>query len=102
MPNFTAPIGHEELPPGHSVSLSVPRIAILIPCFNEELTIGGVIDQFRKELPQADVYVFDNNSTDQTVTRAREKGRSLGCIPASCLFAGSARMIRLRACSSQK
>lgn len=77
MPNFTGLMGHEELSPGHSIPLPVPKIAILIPCFNEELTIGDVIDQFRMELPQAMVYVFDNNSTDQTVARAREKGAHL-------------------------
>ena len=38
--------------------------AVLIPCFNEELTIGKVIDDFRRELPEADIYVFNNNSTD--------------------------------------
>ena len=43
------------------------KIAILIPCFNEELTIGKVIDDFRGALPKADIYVFDNNSTDDTV-----------------------------------
>lgn len=43
------------------------KIAILIPCFNEELTIGKVIDDFREMLPKADIYVFDNNSTDDTV-----------------------------------
>jgi hypothetical protein len=50
------------------------EIAILIPCYNEELTIGAVIDQFRDELPHARIYVFDNNSTDGTAERAREKG----------------------------
>ncbi|HIF35521.1 MAG TPA: glycosyltransferase [Candidatus Thioglobus sp.] len=43
------------------------KIAILIPCYNEELTIGKVIDDFRGVLPKADIYVFDNNSTDDTV-----------------------------------
>jgi glycosyltransferase involved in cell wall biosynthesis len=51
-----------------------PGIAILIPCFNEELTIAHVIDGFRTELPDARIYVFDNNSTDHTVERARENG----------------------------
>jgi glycosyltransferase involved in cell wall biosynthesis len=50
------------------------EVAILIPCFNEELTIGNVIEQFQRELPQAMIFVFDNNSTDRTVERAREKG----------------------------
>src|SRR5690348_11496414 len=51
-----------------------PRIAILIPCYNEELTIGKVVRDFRAEMPEADIYVFDNNSTDRTVEEARESG----------------------------
>jgi glycosyltransferase involved in cell wall biosynthesis len=50
------------------------RVAILIPCFNEELTIAGVVEHFRKELPDARICVFDNNSTDATVVRARAAG----------------------------
>lgn len=42
------------------------KIAILIPCYNEELTIEKVIKDFRKELPDADIYVYDNNSKDKT------------------------------------
>ena len=51
-----------------------PRIAILIPCYNEELTIARVVRDFRAELPEADIYVFDNNSTDRTVEEARDAG----------------------------
>jgi glycosyltransferase involved in cell wall biosynthesis len=51
-----------------------PRIAILIPCYNEEPTIGQVVREFRAEIPAADIYVFDNNSTDRTVEQAREAG----------------------------
>ena len=51
-----------------------PKIAILIPCYNEELTVGQVVRDFRTELPSAAIYVFDNNSTDRTVERAREAG----------------------------
>ena len=51
-----------------------PRIAILIPCYNEELTIARVVRDFRAELPEAEIYVFDNNSTDRTVEEAREAG----------------------------
>jgi glycosyltransferase involved in cell wall biosynthesis len=51
-----------------------PRIAILIPCYNEELTVRKVVDDFRAELPDADIYVFDNNSSDRTVEIAREAG----------------------------
>ena len=49
------------------------NIAVLIPCFNEEITIGKVIDDFRKELPEATIYVFDNNSADDTAKIAIEK-----------------------------
>ncbi len=51
-----------------------PRIAVLIPCYNEELTIAEVISQFRAQLPGADIYVFDNNSTDRTVAEATAAG----------------------------
>jgi glycosyltransferase involved in cell wall biosynthesis len=51
-----------------------PRIAILIPCYNEELTIGQVVRDFRAEVPEAEIYVFDNNSTDRTVEYGREAG----------------------------
>jgi glycosyltransferase involved in cell wall biosynthesis len=51
-----------------------PRIAVLIPCYNEELTIADVVSQFRAELPDAEIYVFDNNSTDRTVAEAAAAG----------------------------
>ncbi|WP_420705990.1 glycosyltransferase family 2 protein [Enterococcus sp. CWB-B31] len=50
------------------------KVAVLIPCYNEELTIKKVIEDFRKELPDADIYVYDNNSTDNTNQIAREAG----------------------------
>jgi glycosyltransferase involved in cell wall biosynthesis len=49
-------------------------IAILIPCFNEEITIGKVVHDFQKALPKARVYVYDNNSTDRTSVIARTAG----------------------------
>lgn len=42
------------------------KIAVLIPCYNEAITIGQVIEDFKKHLPDADIYVYDNNSTDDT------------------------------------
>lgn len=52
-----------------------PRaIAVLIPCFNEAVAIGRVIDDFRGALPDARIYVFDNNSTDDTVSVAARHG----------------------------
>ena len=50
------------------------RIAVLIPCYNESVTIGKVVDDFRRELPEASVYVYDNNSTDGTGNIACEHG----------------------------
>jgi len=50
------------------------RVAILIPCFNEATTIGTVVRRFRQALPSADIFVFDNDSTDDTVQVAREAG----------------------------
>ena len=50
------------------------KIAVLLPCYNEEVTIGKVIKDFRKELPDADIYVYDNNSKDKTAEIAKENG----------------------------
>lgn len=47
------------------------KIAVLIPCYNEEKTIKGVITEFQKSLPEATIYVYDNNSTDDTVAIAK-------------------------------
>lgn len=50
------------------------RIAVLIPCFNEERTIGKVVTDFKRTLPDAAVYVYDNNSNDRTAAVARDAG----------------------------
>jgi glycosyltransferase involved in cell wall biosynthesis len=50
------------------------RIAVILPCYNEEAAIARVVRDFREALPQATVYVYDNNSTDATAARAREAG----------------------------
>lgn len=50
------------------------KIAILVPCFNEEGTIGTVIEDFRRAIPDAAIYVYDNNSTDKTVDIAKQHG----------------------------
>ena len=49
-------------------------VAVLIPCYNEALTIGKVVDDFRRVLPDADIYVYDNNSSDATGSIAAEHG----------------------------
>jgi hypothetical protein len=51
-----------------------PRIAVLIPCYNEEGAIAKVVTDFRYTLPDATIYVYDNNSRDQTVAVARHAG----------------------------
>ena len=50
------------------------KIAVVIPCYQEELTIGKVVHDFRRELPDAEIYVYDNNCTDRTAENARAAG----------------------------
>lgn len=50
------------------------KIAVLIPCYNEELTIEKVIKDFKRELPDAEIYVYDNNSKDKTSEIAKKCG----------------------------
>jgi len=50
------------------------RVAVLVPCYNEEVAIADTVKGFREALPEAIVYVYDNNSKDQTSARAREAG----------------------------
>jgi glycosyltransferase involved in cell wall biosynthesis len=65
-----------------------PEIAVLIPCFNEQETIGAVVSAFRSHVPQAMIFVYDNASTDLTIERARNAGaivrseplRGKGCV----------------------
>ena len=51
-----------------------PSVAVLLPCFNEEVTIGKVVRDFKAALPDATVYVYDNNSTDRTAEIAATEG----------------------------
>lgn len=53
------------------------RIALVIPCYNEESTVGRVVDEFRLMLPAIQCHVFDNNSTDQTVSVALRHGATV-------------------------
>lgn len=50
------------------------KIAVLIPCYNEALTVKKVIEDYREAFPTADIYVYDNNSTDDTAEIARNAG----------------------------
>jgi glycosyltransferase involved in cell wall biosynthesis len=51
-----------------------PRIAVLVPCFNEEAAVATVVADFRNALPSAEIYVYDNNSSDRTKAIAAEAG----------------------------
>lgn len=50
------------------------KIAVLIPCYNESITIGKVVEDYKKALPEATIYVYDNNSNDQTDEIAKKAG----------------------------
>lgn len=51
-----------------------PKIAVLIPCYNEQITVAKVVADFKQVLPDAEVYVYDNNSTDKTAELATAAG----------------------------
>jgi glycosyltransferase involved in cell wall biosynthesis len=61
--------------------MTASAIAVLIPCYNEERTIGDVVRAFRGALPGAVIYVYDNNSRDSTSRRAAEAGAVVRCEP---------------------
>ena len=50
------------------------KVAVLVPCYNEEKTIEKVVKDFKKELPEADIFVYDNNSTDKSAKLASSAG----------------------------
>lgn len=52
-------------------------VAVIIPCYNEEITIAKVVRNFKSALPQAQIYVYDNNSTDNTAQLARQAGATV-------------------------
>jgi hypothetical protein len=51
-----------------------PTMAVILPCYNEGKTIARVVEDFRRYLPSAAIYVYDNNSSDDTVAEARRAG----------------------------
>ena len=55
-----------------------PRIAVLIPCYNEEATISKVVRDLCQSLPESTIYVYDNNSCDRTIEVARAAGAVIG------------------------
>ena len=58
----------------HSARFDRIKVAVLVPCYNEEADIAKVVRDFRAALPQASVFVYDNNSTDRTAAAARAAG----------------------------
>jgi glycosyltransferase involved in cell wall biosynthesis len=59
----------------HSLAVRrAPSVAVLVPCYNEAKTIANVVESFRASLPEARIYVYDNNSTDGTAETARQAG----------------------------
>ena len=54
-----------------------PKIAVLVPCHNEAETVGKVVDDFQRELPEAEIYVFDNCCTDNTPEIAAQHGATV-------------------------
>lgn len=57
------------------------EVAVLIPCFNEEKTVGKVVKDFRKVIPKAQIFVFDNMSTDKSVDNAKAAGATIVMVP---------------------
>jgi glycosyltransferase involved in cell wall biosynthesis len=72
------------------VNSPLPRIAVLIPCYNEEIAITDTVASFRKALPHATVYVYDNNSRDRT----REKALAAGAVVRSETLQGKGNVVR--------
>jgi len=71
MAEALAQFARREFPQAEPVK---PRVAVLVPCFNEEAAVAKVVADFRKALPSAEIFVYDNNSSDRTVAIAREAG----------------------------
>ncbi len=69
---------------------TTPRIAVLLPCYNEALTVTRVIEQFRTSLPEATIYLFDNNSKDDSAGLAAAAGATVIRVP----FQGKGNVVR--------
>jgi glycosyltransferase involved in cell wall biosynthesis len=77
---------------GHEVSAKIEEldVAVLIPCHNEAVSIGKVVDEFRLVLPNATIYVYDNNSNDNT----REAALKAGAIVREVELQGKGNVVR--------
>jgi glycosyltransferase involved in cell wall biosynthesis len=60
------------------INVDFPQIAVLVPCYNEDAAIAIVVRDFREVLPDAPIYVYDNNSQDRTIEVARAAGAVVG------------------------
>lgn len=60
---------------------TAPRIAVIIPCHNEAMAIGSVVSEFKTALPDAKIFVFDNNSDDETISVAKSAGAIVYKVP---------------------
>ncbi|WP_246604935.1 glycosyltransferase family 2 protein [Aquisediminimonas sediminicola] len=70
-------MGNSAMIEGHFMTaktISSPRVAVVLPCYNEEAAIGRTVADFRAALPDAVIYVYDNNSRDRTVEVAKAAG----------------------------
>ena len=76
--------------PDARMALYTPTIAVLLPCYNEAPTIARVIADFRAALPEAHIYVYDNNSTDESASIARAAGATVVGVP----FQGKGNVVR--------
>jgi glycosyltransferase involved in cell wall biosynthesis len=90
MGSYSEKTAMDRTPDAHSADTNGPRIAVLIPCHNEEVAIGKVVEDFARVLPTAKVFVYDNNSTDRTV----EVARATGAIVASEHLQGKGNVVR--------
>lgn len=87
---ISAPVPRDDRDPRPAATAADVAIAVLIPCFNEEASVGKVVQDFRAALPQATVYVYDNNSTDRT----RELARAAGAVVRSEPLQGKGNVVR--------
>jgi glycosyltransferase involved in cell wall biosynthesis len=74
MDQIAARPAEQKVPRSDVSAVGGHQIAVLVPCYNEELTIGNVVTAFRAALPEAAIYVYDNNSTDRTIEVATAAG----------------------------
>ena len=70
----TQEMNRETTSVNETATVGSNTVAVLIPCYNESVTIAKVVEDFKTALPEATIYVYDNNSTDDTAAIARDSG----------------------------